>query len=280
MYGSRIYIPTEQDFTNIYDHYVEDALRRQKENKLIPGEFFEEVDGKIQLTGQLSVMAINGTLSKLMFDKNPDREFYVDEGFPLDWMYPHASPHGLILKINRQPLPELSDELVQRDRAFWTDYVRPMIGDWLTFDTTAADIAVFVEKVHLNREQTGFRGDPRFIQNGVTQRNFSKLRSSIGGIYAWRAQNSKETAERKRMNQEADLAFRQSFALCPSSPEAVFRSVSLLVGQKRFDDAILIAQSAINVQLQTSCDEQPQSHVRSQLASLLDQIRKMKPSSH
>jgi len=280
MYGSRIYIPTEQDFTNIYDHYVEDALRRQKENKLIPGEFFEDVNGKVQLTGQLSVMAVNGALSKLMFDKNPDREFYVEEGFPLDWMYPHVSPHGLILKINRQPLPELSDELLQRDRAFWADYIRPMIGDWLTFDTTAADIAVFVEKVHLNRDLTGFSSDPRFIQNGVTQRNFSKLRSSIGGIYAWRAQNSKEPAERERMNQEADLAFRQSFALCPSSPEAVFRSVNLLVGQKRFDDAILIAQSAINVQSQTPCDEQPQSHVRSQLASLLDQIRKMKLSSH
>ena len=48
-------------------------------------------------------MAINGLLAKIMFDKNPDREFYIEESFPLDWMYPYLEPHGLIFKINRQP---------------------------------------------------------------------------------------------------------------------------------------------------------------------------------
>ena len=77
-------------------------------------------------------MEINGLLVKTIFDKNPDREFYIEESFPLDWMYPNLEPHGLIIKINRQPLPELSDEIVQRDHDYWTKYIQPMIGDWLS----------------------------------------------------------------------------------------------------------------------------------------------------
>ena len=51
-------------------------------------------------------------------------------------MYPYLEPHGLIMKINRQQLPEMSDEIVQRDSDYWTKYLTPMIGGWLKPDTT------------------------------------------------------------------------------------------------------------------------------------------------
>ncbi|HOX04467.1 MAG TPA: hypothetical protein P5555_19690 [Candidatus Paceibacterota bacterium] len=50
-------------------------------------------------------IGINALLARKLFDANPGREFYIEESFPLDWMYPHLSPHGLIMKIHRQPLP-------------------------------------------------------------------------------------------------------------------------------------------------------------------------------
>ena len=71
-------------------------------------------NGRVQVSGQVAVMSINGLLAKVIFDKNPDREFYIEESFPLDWMYPHLEPHGLIMKINRQPLAELPDDIVGR----------------------------------------------------------------------------------------------------------------------------------------------------------------------
>jgi len=114
MYESWIDIPTDGDLTNAYNEYREDARRRLKENKLLPGEDVREVEGKVQIIGMISHMAINGLVTKLTFDKNPDREFYVEEGFPLEWMYPHLSPHGLILKLSRQPLAELSEEQIQQ----------------------------------------------------------------------------------------------------------------------------------------------------------------------
>ncbi len=33
-------------------------------------------------------MSINALMTKVIFDRHPDREFYVEESFPLDWMYP------------------------------------------------------------------------------------------------------------------------------------------------------------------------------------------------
>ena len=58
-------------------------------------------------------MNINGLLTKVIFDHNPKNEFFVEESFPLDWMYPHLTPFGIIMKINRQPLPSLTEDILQ-----------------------------------------------------------------------------------------------------------------------------------------------------------------------
>ena len=50
--------------------------------------------------------------------------------------------------------------------------------------------------------------------------------------------------EKERMAREADFAFRQAWALCPDSTEAVFRYVALLMEQKRVVDALLVAETA------------------------------------
>jgi len=249
MYGTRIYIPTEADTTNGFSEYLNDACRRRKQNKLRPGEDIEEIDGKLNVSGQVAVMSINGLLAKLIIDKNPDREFYVEESFPLEWMYPYLSPHGLILKINRQPLAELSEELVRRDREYWTRYIRAMIGDW-RHDASVGDVAAFIEKVHVNHNLSGFRGDPRFIQNDAPPKSFSKLRSSIAGIYAWRGGNAGSPAEKERMLAEADYAFRQAIALCPRSPDALFRYTSLLAWQGRTEAAVPLVETALKLQPQ------------------------------
>jgi thioredoxin-like negative regulator of GroEL len=73
---------------------------------------------------------------------------------------------------------------------------------------------------------------------------FSKLRSSHGGLYAWRAQHAVGASEKERMNDAADFAFRQAWALCPYSPEAVFRYVNFLLARDRAADALVVAETA------------------------------------
>lgn len=248
MSGGKIYVPTADDSQKYFQEYTEDARRRLNSNQLKPGEYVNVTDdSRVQVSGQVAAMEINGLLVKTIFDKNPDREFYIEESFPLDWMHSYLEPHGLIMKINRQPLTSLSAEIVHNDSDYWGNYVTPMIGDWLNKDTTVEEVAAFAEKVYLKKDLNGFKGDPLFIQSWSAQGLFSKLRSSIGGLYAWRAEHAADALEKERMNNEADFAFRQAFALCPFSPEVVFRYVNLLLSENRLPDALLIAGTAVKM---------------------------------
>ncbi len=224
MYGGKIYIPTDEDSKQCFNEYTADAQRRLQEKKLKPGEEVKEVDGKAQVSGQVSVMAINALLAKIIFDKNPDREFYLEESFPLDWMYPHLSPNGPIMKINRQPLSELSEGIVRRDHTYWTRALQPMIGEWLTYDTPVQNVVAFAAKARPPKQD-------QYVRNDAAQKWASKLRSSIAGVYAWRAEHAASETEKTAMAREADFALRQAVAVCPYSPEAVFRYTSSLYAQ-------------------------------------------------
>ena len=252
-----IYIASNEDSKQCFSEYIEDAARRRQLGQLKPGEEVNvSPNGQVQVSGQVAVMSINGLLTKVIFDHNPDNSFYVEESMPLDWMYPHLTPYGVIMKIERQALPELSEEIVKRDHEFWSQYSDRLIGNWIKYDTSVSNIVDFVERVYLHHNYTGFTGNRRFIRDEQAQKAFSKLRSSIAGVYLWRLglmqgyptaeqYRPKSAAEQKRMIDEADFSFRQAFAYCPYSPEAVFRYVTFLTSPmvNRVQDALLVAQT-------------------------------------
>jgi len=258
--AAEIYEPSPEDSQKCFNDYYNDVMRRfahdrqfpNEPKQMKPGEGADlSQDGKLQISGQVSVMAINGLLTKVIFDHNPTNEFFVEESFPLEWMYPHLTPFGVIMKINRDPLPELSEEICRRDHEFWSKYSERLIGNWITYDTPIKDICDFAEKVYLKRDFTGFTGDRKFIRDDQGQKAFSKLRSSIAGIYAWRVfdPSNHDPVVQQRMIKEADFAFKQSFAYCPYSPEAVYRYINLLALPQvnRLGDALLVAQTCLKL---------------------------------
>jgi tetratricopeptide (TPR) repeat protein len=258
-----IYTPNQDDSQQAFSDYMGDAQQRlmhdqqhpNEPRQMKPGEDVHvDNSGHVQVSGQVAVMAINGLLTKVIFDRNPTNEFYVEESFPLDWMFPHLTPFGVIMKINRDPLPELTPEIVQRDHEFWAKYSERLIGNWITYDTPVKEITDFAERVYMHHDFTGFKGDLKFVRDDQGQKAFSKLRSSIAGVYSWRVgqppsggvmppQYIASGANRAMVEKEADFAFKQAFAFCPYSPEAVFRYVQLLVNMRRVDDALLVAQT-------------------------------------
>jgi len=285
-----IHTPSNEESQRCFQEYMNDAQARMQKGQLRPGEDVRVVDNRVQVSGQVAVMAINALLAKVIFDSNPTNEFYVEESFPLEWMYPHLTPFGIIMKINRQPLPELTQDIVDKDHQFWSDYSERLIGNWITYDTPISNICAFAEKVYVNKNYEGFKGDRRFVRDDDGQKAFSKLRSSIAGVYAWRVANQTAgrvmqiearlqanpqmqlTPEEKnvmevhnRMFREAEFAFKQAYAFCPYSPEALYRYVQLLAGARRFDDAILLAK--------TSHDLDPEN---AGLANLAVELQKMK----
>ncbi len=246
-----IYIPTPLDSEVCYRDYMSDVQQRLDHDQRFPNEpkqikpgelVIPRGDGTVSVSGQTSVMAINGLLCKVIFDHCPSNEFFVEESFPLDWMYPYLSPFGVIMKINRQPVEEMTAEAVKRDHEFWSRYSERLIGNWMTYDTTVKEITDFVQKVYLQHDYSGFKGNRRFVRDEQAQKSFSKLRSAIGGsIYEWRFQHPKNAAEQQRMLKEANFALAQAFAFCPSSPEAVYHYVVLLMNLGRIDDALQVA---------------------------------------
>jgi len=252
-----MYIATPDDSQRCFQEYLTDAQRRLQAGRLRPGEDVRIIENRVQVSGQIAVMAINGLLTKVMFDHNTTNEFFVEESFPLDWMYPHLTPFGIIMKINRQPLPTLTQEILDRDHAFWSKYSERLVGNWITYDTPVKEITDFAEKVYLRRDFNGFKGDRKFARDDQAQKAFSKLRSSIGGIYAWRLNpdpltcppeyRPKTAEEYERIRKEVDFTFRQALAFCPYSPEAVFRYVQFLAQFNRMDEALLVAETCLKL---------------------------------
>jgi tetratricopeptide (TPR) repeat protein len=246
-----IYIPSPDDSQRCFQDYMEDVQHRMPLGQMMPGEDVHvDSSGRMQVSGQVAVMMINGLLCKVIFDHNPNNEFFIEESFPLPWMYPYETPFSIIMKINRNPLRELPDDVFKRDHAFWSKYSDRLIGNWITYDTSVKEIVDFIEKVYLRHNYAGFKGDLKFVRDDQAQKAFSKLRSSQAGVYAWRLgpqcpeeYRQKTPAGTQALVREADFACKQAFAFCPYSPEAVIRYVNFLLQYGRIDDALLVAQT-------------------------------------
>lgn len=266
--------PSPEDSQRAFQDYIADAQRRLQHDmqapnepkQIKPGEDVRVVDNKISVQGQVAVMAINGLLTKVIFDRNPTNAFYVEESFPLDWMFPYLSPYGIIMKINREPVPEFTEAMIKKDHEFWTRYSERLTGNFITYDTTVSNICAFAERVYQRRDFAGFTGDRKFIRDDNAQKAFSKLRSAIGGLYFWRISNTKNPAENQRLIKEADFAFKQAFAFCPFSPEAVYKYINLLVNVNRAADAEMIVATCLKLD--------PENTAMQGLAANLAEIRK------
>lgn len=261
---SEIYIPSPEDSQKCFEEYTQDVGRRSQLGQLKPGEDVHIENGRVQVSGQVAVMNINGLLCKVIFDQNPTNSFYVEESFPLDWMYPYETPFGIIMKINRNPLPELSQDVFDLDHKFWTDFSSRLCGNWINYDTSVKQIADFVERTYINNNYQGFIGNRAFVRDDDAQKAFSKLRSSQAGMYYWRMSpqcppeyRQKTAAGQAALVRETEFAFKQAFAFCPYSPEAVYRYVNFLLqlaqgeeiagrpaqALRYFDDALLVAET-------------------------------------
>jgi tetratricopeptide (TPR) repeat protein len=150
LYGDEIWIPAKEDSAEAFNIYVDEVQRGVRPAN---GDLRIE-NGRVQVTGALGVMEINGILTKMMFDHDRLRHaFYVEESYVIKWMYPYLSPHGLIMKINRDKTP-YDRRTAEKDQDFWDWYVRRLLDD------------------------------PMYRRDFAAQKSFSKLRAAIAGLYS------------------------------------------------------------------------------------------------
>lgn len=244
MFAKQVHLPNEEETSQVFSIYVTGAQQRYQAGKLRLGEDVSITGGQIKVGGVTAVMTINGLLVKWILDHNPDRSFFIEESIAIDELYPNLTPHGLIMELQHKPVPELPESMIRKDADYWRKLTGELIGDWIGEKTSTKELSEFVEKVYLRKDFNGFAGDAAFAKNSAARKGFSKLRDSLGGLYAWRADQPAEN--RRLMQQNAELAFRQAFAICPAN-EVVDRYSQLLIKLNRTPEAILLVKTALRI---------------------------------
>jgi hypothetical protein len=92
LYGDRLAMLTKDDSQRLFDEYTADARKRLEHDEqfpnepkqIRPGENVSIVDGKVQVSGQVEVMAINEKLFQLFMEKNPNASFAIEESYPFE----------------------------------------------------------------------------------------------------------------------------------------------------------------------------------------------------
>ena len=215
LYGDQMTTLTPEDSQQVFADYMSDVKKRfdhdqqfpDQPRQLRPGEEVEVNDGRVQVSGQVAVMGINERLVQALVQKNPELTFAMEESYPLQSFLLNATPLGPIMELGTHDTPIP-----------------------LTTDAAAQAVAYWQETAQelLADTEVAPDSDPR--------KAYSKMASAAGGLLAER-----------NFPAEAEEAFRIANELCPSSPEAVFRYVDLLVGQQRFSDAAQVVQNAVAV---------------------------------
>jgi len=146
-------------------------------------------------------------------------------------MYPYETPFSDIMKINRQPVTELTQDVLTSitilDRlhraSAATGSLHTSVSNICT--SSSALISTIITRLHRR---------PRFVRDDDGQKAFSKLRSSQRDVcLALEPQCPPEYARRlppaRRRSFARPTSRSSRFRLLPYSPEAVYRYVNFIL---------------------------------------------------
>ena len=196
LYGDRFATLSDEDSQRCFQEYLQDAQRRLQSNQLKPGEDVRIAENRIQVSGQVAVMAINEKLLQTLLQKNPDLSFALEESFSLKSTYTGAAPLGPIMELRVQ---DEKNALTPERAAQSLDYWRATTQRLLSDPGTPPD------------------SDPRkaYAQMAMAQANLFADRNCLA---------------------EAEQAYRLAHELSPVHTDTVFGLSELLVRTGRADE--------------------------------------------
>ena len=113
LYGDRMASLTSEDSQRGFQDYLADAQKRLQHDQqfpdepkqIRPGENIKITDGRVQVSGQVAVMAINEILLQTLMQKNPDLSFAVQESTSMKGTCADAVPLGPLMELRAQDGP-------------------------------------------------------------------------------------------------------------------------------------------------------------------------------
>jgi hypothetical protein len=205
LYSDRMATLASEDSQAAFQSYVTDAQKRLEHDQQFPdepkqvrpGENIQMVDGKVQVSGMVSVMSINQNLLRALMQKNPDLSFAVQESFPFKDTYSDALPLG--------PLMELGANDGQNN--FTSERAAQSLQYW---QTTAQQVL----------------SDPEAANSPDALKSYAKDATSAAHLLAAHS-----------FNDEAEQAYNVATQLWPGDPEAVSGLADVLAGTGRENQA-------------------------------------------
>jgi hypothetical protein len=213
LYGDQMTTLTEEDSQRAFQEYIEDARKRlahdqrfpDEPKQIRPGENVHESDGRLEVSGEVAVMAINERLLTMLMDQNPSLSFALEESYPLKSTYADALPLGPIMQLRA----------ANGQSSFTPDAAAQVVNYWRN---TAQDLA----------------SDPTITADSEPLKEYAKMVAAQASLLADHNYTS-----------QAEQAYQVAVQILPGCPEAVFQYVNLLMGQNRVADALAVLQNAI-----------------------------------
>ena len=205
LYGDRMATFTPEESHSAFQDYIADAQRRlahdqqfpDEPKQIRPGEDIRMVDNRVQVSGQVAVMAINEYLLRAIMARNPDLSFALEESFPLKSTYPNAMPLGALMELG---VPDVQNSFTRETAAQALNYWRDTAQQVLSDAEAGADSADRLTYAKMAAAQAALLADHQY-------------------------------------SAEAEQAYRLAVQISPASPEAVYGLGQLLATTGRADEA-------------------------------------------
>jgi hypothetical protein len=213
LYPDRLATLTSEDHQHAFADYLADAQKRLQHDQQFPdepkqvrpGEDVKVIDGRVQVSGQTAVMAINEQLLRTLMAKNPDLSFALEESFPLKSTYADAAPLGPIMELRAQDgQSALTAERAAQSLDYWRAATQQMLSD------------------------------PEASGSPETLKTWSKMAVGQANLFADR-----------NFTAEAEQTYRLSMEMWPRNIESIGNLSDLLVRTGRAEEAHRLVQDFV-----------------------------------
>ncbi|MFO1513083.1 MAG: tetratricopeptide repeat protein [Verrucomicrobiota bacterium] len=137
-YGDKLNALSADDSQNSFQTYLADAQKRMQHDldfpnepkQLRPGEDVRLTEGRVQVSGQVAVMAINEQLLQTLLQKNPDATFALTESFPLKLFYGEATTLGPVTELRAgNSADALTPERAAQSLDYWRSTTQTLLAE-------------------------------------------------------------------------------------------------------------------------------------------------------
>jgi hypothetical protein len=206
LYADQMATLSSEDSQRAVKEYVDDAQKRVQHDQdfadepkqVQPGENITNVEGRIQVSGDVAVMAINERLLRILMEKNPGLSFAMQESFPMKGLYGDAAPLGPVMELQASSVGQ---------RPFTAQQAAQSLEYWRTQTQTVL-------------------ADPQAAGSEMTLKARSHEVNAAANLLAAHSYSA-----------EAEQAYQYSSQLWPGNANAVTGLAEILAGTGRGDEA-------------------------------------------